>query len=125
MRISPVVPLLILSLLVVALPAGAADAPRPDAVVEHMAVKLVRGITNVATAVVELPKQSYLTVEEEGGAGYVIGPVKGLGMMAYRLFIGASEALLFLVPQPGYYDPMIEPAYVWQGWDVRQHAGGK
>ena len=31
-----------------------------------------------------------------------------------------SSIMIFLVPQPGYYDPMINPAYVWQGWEPRQ-----
>jgi hypothetical protein len=52
-----------------------------------------------------------------GGPGYVVGPLKGLGMTLYRAFIGATETVFFLVPQPGYYDPMINPEFVWQGWE--------
>jgi hypothetical protein len=25
-----------------------------------------------------------------------------------------------MVPQPGYYDPMIDPAYVWEGWEPKR-----
>ena len=111
--------------LVTIVPVYAADGPASDVIVEHMAVKLVRGITNIATCVVELPKQTYLTIKEDGASGTVIGPLKGIGMMVYRALMGASETILFLVPQPGYYDPMIDPDYVWKGWSVQHTAGSK
>jgi putative exosortase-associated protein (TIGR04073 family) len=84
-----------------------------------MAFKFTRGITNVATSVVEVPKQSYLTVRDQGAVGCVIGPMKGLGMTMYRTLIGTIETIFFLVPQPGYYDPMIDPDFVWNGWGDR------
>jgi putative exosortase-associated protein (TIGR04073 family) len=103
-------------------PLFAQDEPKPEFVVEKMAFKLARGVTNFATAIVELPKQSYLTVRDRGNVGYVIGPLKGVGMTLYRAFIGATEAIFFPVPQPGYYDPMIEPDFVWKGWEPPQRA---
>lgn len=93
---------------------------QPEMIVEKMAVKLTRGVTNVATCIVELPKQSVLTVREMGGAGYIVGPLKGIGMTLYRGVIGIAEAAFFLVPQPGYYDPMIDPPYVWDGWEPKR-----
>ncbi|MBI1921603.1 MAG: exosortase system-associated protein, TIGR04073 family [Geobacter sp.] len=105
-------------------PAFAEQEKKPEAVVERMTVKFVRGVTNMATAIVELPKQSYLTVRDMGGPGYVVGPLKGVGMTVYRAFIGAAETVFFLVPQPGYYDPMIDPEYVWQGWEEYRPANG-
>lgn len=98
-------------------PVMAQDGPKPEFVVEKMAYKFVRGVTNFATAIVELPKQSYLSVRDRGGVGYVVGPLKGVGMTVYRGFMGAAEAIFFPVPQPGYYDPMIDPEFVWMGWD--------
>lgn len=98
----------------------AQESPRPETIVEKMAFKFTRGITNVGTAIVELPKQSYLTVRDRGRIGYVVGPLKGLGMTLYRAFIGSMETVFFLVPQPGYYDPMIDPEYVWNGWEERR-----
>ena len=79
-------------------------------IAEKMAVKFTRGIANTATCIVELPKQTMLTVRDMGGVGYVVGPAKGVIMTLYRGIIGMTEALFFLVPQPGYYDPMIEPS---------------
>ncbi|HEY4745401.1 MAG TPA: exosortase system-associated protein, TIGR04073 family [Desulfuromonadaceae bacterium] len=102
------------------LPVAARADQQPEMIVEKMAVKLTRGVTNVVTCVAELPKQSVLTVRELGGAGYVVGPLKGIGMTLYRGFMGLTETAFFLVPQPGYYDPTIDPTYVWEGWEPKR-----
>ena len=106
-------------LLIVAPVAAFADQ-QPEMIAEKMAVKFTRGVANVTTSIVELPKQTVLTVRDMGGVGYVIGPLKGVGMTLYRGFIGLAEAVFFLVPQPGYYDPMIDPTYVWEGWEPKR-----
>lgn len=93
---------------------------QPEMIAEKMAVKLTRGIANTLTSIVELPKQTVLTARDMGAAGYVVGPIKGVGMTLYRGFIGIAEAVFFMVPQPGYYDPMIDPPYVWQGWEPKR-----
>ena len=116
---------LLLATLALTTPAFAQDGPKPEFIAEKMAFKFARGVTNLATAVVELPKQSYLSVRDRGTVGYVIGPLKGIGMTAYRAFIGAAETVFFLVPQPGYYDPMIEPDYVWKGWEEPRNEPGQ
>lgn len=117
-RSAAIVPLLMLFTLVS--PAFGQESVKPEAVVEKMAFKLVRGLTNVGTSIVEIPKQSYLSVRDRGNIGYVIGPLKGLGMGIYRALIGSVEAVFFMVPQPGYYDPMVDPEYVWKGWEERR-----
>jgi putative exosortase-associated protein (TIGR04073 family) len=99
------------------IPAFAIDTPKPESIAEKMSFKLVRGMTNIATSIVELPKQTYLTGRTHGSVGYVVGPIKGAGMTLYRCFIGITETLFFLVPQPGYYDPMMDPEFVWEGWE--------
>ena len=105
----------------VAMPAFATEMPKPESIAEKMSFKLVRGATNFFTSIVELPKQTILTGRNYGTVGYVfVGPIKGVGMTLYRGFIGLTEAVFFLVPQPGYYDPMIEPEFVWQGWDEQR-----
>ncbi len=98
-----------------ALPA-AAETPNPDSIAEKMSFKLVRGVANITTSIVEIPKQTYITGRNHGAVGYLVGPIKGTGMALYRCFIGITETLFFMVPQPGYYDPMIEPEFVWKGW---------
>lgn len=106
--------------LLLSIPAFATEMPKPESIAEKMSFKLVRGATNFFTAIVELPKQTILTGRNHGTVGYVVGPIKGVGMTLYRGFIGLTEAVFFLVPQPGYYDPMIEPEFVWQGWDEQR-----
>ena len=101
----------------VTVPAFANEMPRPESIAEKMSFKLVRGTTNFFTSIVELPKQTILTARNHGTVGYVVGPIKGVGMTFYRAFIGVTETIFFMVPQPGYYDPMIDPEFVWQGWD--------
>ena len=96
--------------------ASAQESQPPAAIIEKMAFKLARGVTNVATCVGEIPKQTMNTVRDRGSVGYVIGPLKGIGMTIYRGLVGGVEAIFFLVPQPGYYDPMMDPEYVWHGW---------
>lgn len=119
-------PVIIITLLLATLVTNAAmamDSPRPEAIAEKMSFKLVRGVTNFATAIVELPKQTILTTRTHGTIGYVVGPIKGVVMTLYRGLIGVTETVFFMVPQPGYYDPMIEPTYVWEGWeDIRADA---
>jgi putative exosortase-associated protein (TIGR04073 family) len=92
----------------------------PEMIAEKMAIKFTRGITNAVTSIVELPKQTILTVRDMGPAGVIIGPIKGVGMTIYRGVIGVAETLFCMVPQPGYYDPMMDPEYVWQGWEPKR-----
>lgn len=113
----------LLSLLLIMLCATASfafEGQQPEAIAEKMAFKLVRGVANAATSLVEVPKQSYLTVRDRGGIGYLVGPLKGMGMAFYRLFAGVTETVFFAVPQPGYYDSMIYPEFVWQGWEEKR-----
>ena len=109
--------IIIAASILASLPAFATEIPKPESIAEKMSFKLVRGVTNIATSIVELPKQTYLTGKTHGAVGYVVGPIKGAGMTLYRCFIGITETLFFLVPQPGYYDPMIDPEFVWKGWE--------
>jgi putative exosortase-associated protein (TIGR04073 family) len=104
----------------------ALESPKPESIAEKMSFKLLRGGANLTTSIVEIPKQIYLTGRTHGAIGYVVGPMKGVGMTLYRGFIGLSEIILFMVPQPGYYDPMIDPEFVWQGWeDLRADPSAK
>ncbi len=116
--------ILLLSLLVsffaLSAPLPASADQQPEMIAEKMATKFTRGVANTFTSLVELPKQTYLTGRDRGPVGYVIGPIKGVGMTLYRGIIGITEALFCMVPQPGYYDPMIDPPYVWQGWEPKR-----
>jgi putative exosortase-associated protein (TIGR04073 family) len=113
------IPFSFLLLLCLVAPGFAQESAKPENIVGKMAFKATRGFTNVATSLVEIPKQTYLTVRDQGAVGYVIGPLKGLGMTFYRGLLGCVETVFFLVPQPGYYDPMTDPEFVWNGWGDR------
>ncbi len=98
----------LLLLLIIANPVFAQETPRTDVIIEKMSFKLVRGVVNMTTCIVELPKQTYLTARERGATGYIIGPLKGIGMTLYRAFTGVTETD---------FDPMIDPEFVWNGWE--------
>lgn len=87
----------------------------PQEIVDAMANKAVRGVANVTTGWLELPKQIYLTYKEDGVVkGVVVGPLKGVGMTLVRTVSGLCETVTFFVAFPGFYDPYVEPPYVWQ-----------
>lgn len=91
------------------------DDASPQQVVDGMANKMVRGVANIGTGWLELPKQIYLTYQEEGLAkGMTVGPLKGIGMTLIRTVSGAGELLTFFVAYPGFFDPYFDPSYVWQ-----------
>ena len=78
------------------------------------AKKLGRGIANILTGWVELPKNIYDTsVEENPLAGLTIGTAKGVGMTIVRTGAGVYETLTFPFPLPEDYAPVLEPEYVF------------
>ena len=91
------------------------DNSSPQDVVDGMASKAGRGIANMTTGWLELPKQIYTTSKEDGAVkGIFIGPLKGLGMTLLRTIGGVGELMTFYMSYPGFYDPFFDPAYVWQ-----------
>lgn len=91
------------------------DSASPQEVVDGMANKLVRGVTNIGTGWLEFPKQIYQTFREEGALkGFTVGPIKGIGMALVRTGAGVGETATFFAAYPGFYDPYFDPAYVWQ-----------
>ncbi len=91
------------------------ETSSPQEVVDGMMNKAGRGMANVATGWLELPKQIYTTSKEDGLAkGIFIGPLKGLGMTLVRTVAGVGEFATFFIAYPGFYDPYMDPPYVWQ-----------
>lgn len=91
------------------------DGAPVEGYVNHMGNKFARGIVNVFTGVGEIPRQIGLTATDEGPIqGATVGVFKGLLMGVVRTGVGVVETCLFMVPSPGYYDPILDPAYVWQ-----------
>lgn len=80
------------------------------------AKKLGRGLANVVTGWVELPKNIYDTsVEENILSGLTMGLAKGVGMTIVRTGAGVYETVTFPFPIPEDYQPVLEPEFVLSG----------
>jgi putative exosortase-associated protein (TIGR04073 family) len=76
--------------------------------------KLYRGLANILTGWVELPKNIYDTsVEDNILSGLTIGLAKGVGMTIVRTGAGVYETVTFPFPIPEGYNPVLEPEYVF------------
>ncbi|MBI3268685.1 MAG: exosortase system-associated protein, TIGR04073 family [Planctomycetes bacterium] len=79
-----------------------------------MVSKFTRGLLNILTGWIEIPKQIARTAKEDGaGKGATIGFLKGIGMAVARTAAGVLEAGLFFAPFPEDYKPILEPALVF------------
>ena len=81
--------------------------------------KMGRGVTNVLTGWIELPKQIHLGRQEENPvAGLGWGFFKGAGLALLRSGVGLYEALTFPLPYPkGFaspYEQMELNDYAWE-----------
>jgi len=98
---------IMLSLMILALLTQTAIAQDP-------AIKLGRGLANVLTGWVELPKNIYDTcVEENILSGFTVGLAKGIGMTIVRTGAGVYEVVTFPFPVPEGYVPVLEPEFVF------------
>jgi putative exosortase-associated protein (TIGR04073 family) len=95
------------------------DDASAEEVVSGMSGKAARGLVNVATGWLEFPRQIYSTYQNHGPVqGCLVGPFKGIGMMVARTAAGALELFTFYLAYPGFFDPYLEPQYVWD--DIEQ-----
>ena len=75
--------------------------------------KLGRGIANVATGWVEIPKEMINVTEQDNDIkGFFVAPFTGLWKGISRTFCGVYEIITFPLPIPAEYAPVIEPEYV-------------
>ena len=76
--------------------------------------KLGRGIVNVVTGWVEIPKRVHETSQTSGALkGLTWGLARGLGYGFIRTAGGAYETVTFPFPAPRDYRPVMRPAYVF------------
>jgi len=103
---------LVLCIAAVSLPAFAEEG----STVEKMGKKLGRGIVNIATGWVELPKNIYDTSVETNNPlmGITYGTLKGVGMTVVRTGAGIYDTATFLFPVPQDYDPILDPEFVFE-----------
>ena len=79
------------------------------------AKKLGRGIANILTGWVEIPKNVYNTsIESNPLVGLTVGTAKGIGMSIVRTGAGVYELITFPFPLPEDYMPILEPEFVFQ-----------
>ena len=107
-----------LALMLLTAPGLSEAAPRqptpPTEKTYHPADKLVRGITNIITGPLELPRHLRQRVHGDNTfRGWVLGTSQGLGYTAVRMIAGAYEVLTFPAAAPKNYAPVMEPEYVW------------
>ena len=77
--------------------------------------KLGRGLVNVGTGWIELPKGIRDGSQQENAiVGVTTGIFKGLGLGLLRTGVGAFEVITFPVPWPKDFAPVYEPEYVWE-----------
>ena len=96
-------------------PAAADNMYRESSEVDSMMNKLGRGISNVLTGWVEIPKQVGKSVRElDPFTGLVVGTVKGIGWGYARTVTGVYEVLTFPFPTPANYSPLLEPEFIVQ-----------
>jgi len=78
------------------------------------AKKLGRGLANILTGWIELPKNIYdVSVQDNPLAGLTIGLAKGIGMTIVRTGAGIYEVATFPFPIPEDYGPVLQPEFVF------------
>lgn len=78
------------------------------------ATKLGRGLVNIVSGWVEIPKRIYETSQDQGtAAGLTWGLIRGIVYGFVRTAAGFYEFFTFPVPQPPDYMPVIQPEYVF------------
>ncbi|MBN1587436.1 MAG: exosortase system-associated protein, TIGR04073 family [Candidatus Omnitrophica bacterium] len=76
--------------------------------------KFTRGVVNMVTSIVEIPRNIHNTTEETSMlAGWTWGAVKGLGWGVIRALAGVYDVVTFPFPIPEDYRPILEPEFVW------------
>ncbi len=103
----------------VALLVGLVGLAGPPAWAQDPIHKMGRGVANVLTGWMELPKQIHLGRQEENPvAGFGWGLLKGAGLTVLRAGVGLYEALTFPLPYPkGFaspYEQMELSDYAWE-----------
>ena len=93
--------------------------------------KLVRGVTNTATGMLEVPFEIARTTENDGSiAGVTVGVARGTVLALKRTVLGAWEMVSFLFPNYPHleragrasYGPILEPEFVvFRRVDKYQH----
>ena len=83
-------------------------------VASQMGRKFGRGVANIATGWIEIPKNIYdESVETNPAYGFFTGIAKGAGWTVVRTLSGAYDTIFFWLPYPEDYAPLVEPEFVF------------
>ncbi len=98
---------------------GLVSVSAPCAWAQDPIHKMGRGVVNVLTSWIELPKQLHLGSQEDNPVvGIGMGLAKGVSLMVLRIGVGAYEAVTFPIPYPRQfaspYEQMELPDYAWE-----------
>lgn len=90
------------------------QAEEPANLETQISQKFLRGVINLSTGWMEIPRQVYEVGQNEGWVtGVLRGPFDGIGMFFARTVAGVVEVATFPVPLPT-YQPILSPAYAWE-----------
>lgn len=118
MKSRSILTLAILTLLAIARSAsaasnGPAEMHRNQSDTGKMFHKLGRGVVNVFTCWVEIPRQIAKEWEKtDPVSGFAVGAAKGIGWGFARFASGIYETFTFPLPVPPDYAPLMEPEFV-------------
>lgn len=80
----------------------------------NMLRKLGRGVANVVTGAIEVPKAIQETFYEEGPvAAASWGLFDGIYKFVARTVVGVYEIATFPIPLPARYEPIVEPEFLF------------
>ena len=108
--------------LLVAALVGLAPGPAHAAESGKAFTKLTRGLVNLVTGWVEIPKRVMETSQQSGyWTGFTWGIVRGIGYAFVRTAAGGYELVTFPFPAPQNYEPVIQPEFVFTEPDDRAY----
>ena len=89
-----------------------------DMWLEKWSFKMCRGVINLATCWVELPRCIYVETSDNAIIGPLKGVFKGLGLTVVRASAGALDLVTFGTVDDTYsvYDRFSFPYFVWRDW---------
>lgn len=93
--------------------AAADDMARSQTQAASMMHKFGRGVVNVLTGWIEVPKNISKEIKEtDPFSGVVVGTVKGIGWGWGRTFTGVYDVFTSPLPIPEKYEPLMEPEFI-------------
>lgn len=91
----------------------ASDIYREQTTIDAMMEKLGRGLVNILTGWIEIPKNIAKSWREtDPFTGFIVGGIKGIGWGFARTMVGVYETVTFPFPIPRDYEPLMEPEYI-------------